>query len=107
MNVIALPCHAESKGDWVSKWKLHDVGVLDRCYLHRLCLRAACFSLRLPEFKNRVGSRGKKKKEQKSEWVGGSGGELEGIKEEMGGNEQELAPCEDQPYWESASEIFN
>lgn len=36
---------------------------------------------------------------------------VEGIKEEMGGNEQEreahFAPCEDQPYWESASEIFN
>lgn len=36
---------------------------------------------------------------------------MEGIKEEMGGNEQErnadLAMCEDQPYWESASEIFN
>lgn len=42
--------------------------------------------------------------------VGGSG-KREGIKEEMGGNEQkheaDFAPCEDQPYWESASEIFN
>lgn len=51
-------------------------------------------------------------RERASEWDGGGGGgeELEGIKEEMGGNEQEceadFAPCEDQPYWESAPEIF-
>lgn len=46
-------------------------------------------------------------------WGGALEGQegLEGIKEEMGGNEQEreadFAPCEDRPYWESASEIFN
>lgn len=72
---------------------------------------ACCVSLFMFACKNRVGSW------RKVEGGAGGGGGVhqrrmvEGIKEEMGENEQEreahFAPCEDQPYWESASEIFN
>lgn len=62
--------------------------------------------------KNRVGSWRKDERGGEGGYGGGHQRRMvEGIKEEMGGNEQEreahFAPCEDQPYWESASEIFN